>query len=219
MFKKLISTGLLLALCFVLMSHNTIKPKRIIFFGDSITQAGVQGEGYINLLKKELDPTQFELIGAGIGGNKVYDLYLRLEDDVLSKKPDVVVIYVGINDVWHKLGAKTGTDYDKFLKFYEAIIAKIKANGAQVILCTPSVIGEKYDGTNEVDADLDKYAQGIRDLAQKSKAPLCDLRKAFLDYENAQNTSNLDQGILTTDKVHLNLTGNKLVAQTLKPFF
>ncbi len=194
------------------------KAKKIIFFGDSITQAGVQGNGYINLLKKELDPTKFELIGAGIGGNKVYDLYLRMEDDVLNKKPDLVFIYVGINDVWHKLGAKTGTDYDKYLKFYQALINKIQANGSKVVLCTPTVIGEQKDGTNEVDADLNKYAEGVRGLAAKNNLPLCDLRKAFMAYEAANNTENKEKGVLTTDKVHLNDAGNKLVADTMLPF-
>lgn len=194
------------------------KAKKVIFFGDSITQAGVQGNGYINLLKKQLDPAQYELIGAGIGGNKVYDLYLRMEDDVLNKKPDLVFIYVGINDVWHKLGAKTGTDYDKYLKFYQALINKIQANGSKVVLCTPTVIGEKKDGTNEVDADLNKYAAGVRALAVKNNLPLCDLRKAFMDYEAANNTEDKEKGVLTTDRVHLNDAGNKLVADTMLPF-
>ncbi len=194
------------------------KAKKVIFFGDSITQAGVQGNGYINLLKKKLDPTQYELIGAGIGGNKVYDLYLRMEDDVLSKKPDLVFIYVGINDVWHKLGAKTGTDYDKYLKFYQALINKIQATGSKVVLCTPTVIGEKKDGTNEVDADLNKYAEGVRRLAAQNSLPLCDLRKAFMDYEAINNTEDKEKGILTTDKVHLNDAGNRLVADTMLPF-
>ncbi len=194
------------------------KAKKVIFFGDSITQAGVKGNGYINQLKKAVDSTKFQLIGAGIGGNKVYDLYLRMEDDVLNKKPDLVFIYVGINDVWHKLGAKTGTDYDKYLKFYQALINKIQANGSKVVLCTPTVIGEKKDGSNEVDADLNKYAAGVRELAGKNNLPLCDLRKAFVDYETANNTEDKEKGILTTDKVHLNDTGNKLVADTMLPF-
>ena len=194
------------------------KPKKVIFFGDSITQAGVKGNGYINLLKKSIDTTKFQLIGAGIGGNKVYDLYLRMEDDVLNKKPDLVFIYVGINDVWHKLGAKTGTDYDKYLKFYQALINKIQATGSKVVLCTPTVIGEKKNNANEVDADLNKYADGVRSLATKNNLPLCDLRKAFVDYENANNTEDKEKGILTTDRVHLNDVGNKLVADTMLPF-
>lgn len=218
--KNYIKTGYFLIVIAILIFSTAMqkKAKKVIFFGDSITQAGVQGNGYINLLKKKLDPTQYELIGAGISGNKVYDLYLRMEDDVLNKKPDLVFIYVGINDVWHKLGAKTGTDYDKYLKFYQALINKIQTNGSKVVLCTPTLIGEKKDGTNEVDADLNKYAKGIRELAAKNNLPLCDLRKAFLDYGTVNNIDDQEKGILTTDKVHLNDAGNKLVADTMLPF-
>ncbi|HTY57393.1 MAG TPA: G-D-S-L family lipolytic protein, partial [Bacteroidota bacterium] len=58
-------------------------PLRVIFFGDSITEAGVRPGGYITLLKEMLPPEKFDIRGAGIGGNKVYDLYLRLEKDIL----------------------------------------------------------------------------------------------------------------------------------------
>lgn len=203
---------------FLLSMAMKPKPKKVIFFGDSITQQGVGKNGYITLLKKSLDSTKYQLFGAGIGGNKVYDLYLRMEDDVLNKKPDLVFIYVGINDVWHKLGARTGTDYDKYLKFYQALINKIQANGSKVVLCTPTVIGEKKNNANEVDADLNKYAEGVRELATKNKLPLCDLRKAFVDYENANNIEDKEKGVLTVDKVHLNEVGNKLVADRMMPF-
>jgi len=217
---KYIKSTLLLAVLTILTLSMAMKqkPKKIIFFGDSITQMGVWKNGYIDLLRKSLDTTKYDLIGAGIGGNKVYDLYLRMEEDVLVKKPDLVVIYVGINDVWHKLGARTGTDYDKYLKFYQALITKIQANGSKVVLCTPSVIGEKKNDANEVDADLNKYAAGIRELAVKNKLPLCDLRKAFTEYETKNNAQDAEKGILTTDRVHLNDVGNKLVADTMLPF-
>ena len=196
-------------------SAMKLKPKKIIFFGDSITQAGVQPGGYVDLIKQSLGTEKYEVIGAGIGGNKVYDLYLRLENDVLNKKPDAVVIYVGVNDVWHKLSSRTGTDYDKFIRFYDALIKKIQDNGAKVILVTPAVIGEKKDGANEMDADLDKYSGAIREIAAKNNLPLCDLRKIFKDYNIAKNTENKDKGILTTDGVHLNAQGNQAVATNL----
>ena len=192
--------------------------KRVVFFGDSITQGGVSKNGYISVLKKQVDSNRFELIGAGIGGNKVYDLYLRLEDDVLAKKPDLVFIYVGINDVWHKQTAKTGTDYPKYLKFYQALINKIQAAGSKVVLCTPSVIGEKKAGGNELDTELDKYAEGIRALAAKNNLPLCDLRKAFQAYEEKNNPQDVEKDILTTDRVHLNDKGNQFVAEQMLPF-
>jgi lysophospholipase L1-like esterase len=201
----------------LLLSAMNLKPKKIIFFGDSITQAGVKPGGYVDLIKKALDPAKYDVIGAGIGGNKVYDLYLRMEEDVLNKKPDVVVIYIGVNDVWHKQSSRTGTDYDKFIRFYEALIKKIRANGAKVVLCTPAVIGEKKNNANEMDADLDKYSGAIRDIAAKNNLPLCDLRTIFKTYDAENNAEDKEKGILTSDGVHLNDKGNQTLADKLLP--
>jgi lysophospholipase L1-like esterase len=203
----------------LLTAMRADKPKKIIFFGDSITQIGVNPGGYISLmredLKKQGKAADYELIGAGIGGNKVYDLYLRLEKDVLVHKPDVVVIFVGVNDVWHKQSFGTGTDPDKFRLFYTAIIKKIRASGARVVLCTPAVIGEKTDFSNQQDGDLNAYSSLIRTLAADYKCDLIDLRKLFLDYNLKNNPENKEQGILTNDRVHLNEAGNQLVAREM----
>ena len=81
------------------------KGDRIVFLGDSITQGGVGPKGYVTLIKNTLAERHadlgIEVIGAGISGNKVPDLQRRVEKDVIAKKPTVVVIYIGINDVWH----------------------------------------------------------------------------------------------------------------------
>jgi lysophospholipase L1-like esterase len=195
------------------------KPTRVVFFGDSITEAAVNPGGYIAQLRDSLaalkKDKKYELVGAGIGGNKIYDLYLRLEEDVLARKPKVVVLYVGVNDVWHRHTFGTGTDADKFQKFYRALIQKFQQNGIQVIACTPACIGERSAGQNRMDAELDLFSAIIRSVAAEKKIPLCDFRQAFLDYFNQNNPENLESGILTTDGVHLNEKGNKLVADML----
>jgi lysophospholipase L1-like esterase len=209
------------ALLWSMTSFIMDKPKKVIFFGDSITQAGVQPTGYITklgqMIEKQGLKDNFELIGAGIGGNKIYDLYLRLEDDVLNKKPDLVIIYIGVNDVWHKATSGTGTDADKFVKFYQAVINKIQTNGAKVVLCTPATIGEKTDFSNQQDGDMNNYSNIIRGLAAKNNLPLVDLRKEFLEYNLKNNPENKDRGILTTDRVHLNELGNQFVADKMLP--
>lgn len=199
-----------------LLAMTAAKPKRVVFFGDSITQAGIKPGGYIDRLKSLLPADQFELIGAGIGGNKIYDLFLRMDDDVLAQKPDVVVVWVGVNDVWHKASSGTGTDPDKFVRFYEAVIKKLQAANAKVVLCTPAAIGEKMDMTNQQDGDLNQYSQFIRDLAKRHNLPLVDLRKAFLEYNLKNNPENKEKGILTTDRVHLNDAGNQYVAEQMQ---
>src|SRR6266852_7028858 len=81
------------------------KGDRIVFLGDSITQAGVGEKGYVTLIKNTLAEKQkelgIEIIGAGISGNKVPDLQRRVDKDVVARKPAIVFIYIGINDVWH----------------------------------------------------------------------------------------------------------------------
>jgi isoamyl acetate esterase len=203
----------------VCMAFVNQKKSKVIFFGDSITQAGVQQGGYIvrvdSMCKVEGKNEDYEFIGAGIGGNKVYDLYLRMEDDVLTKNPDIVIIYIGVNDVWHKSSSGTGTDADKFEKFYQAIINKLKAKGIKIALCTPAAIGEKTDFSNPQDGDINHYSNIIRNIAFKNNLPLVDLRKSFLEYNLKNNPENKDRGILTTDRVHLNAKGNQLVADEM----
>jgi isoamyl acetate esterase len=199
-----------------LCSFGPMQKKRVVFFGDSITEAGVHPKGYISLLQQTLKEKgteqSYELIGAGVSGNKVYDLYLRLEEDVFKHHPQTVVIWVGVNDVWHKRLTRTGTDPEKFEQFYTALIQKIKEKGATVYLCTPAAIGEKTDYTNELDGDLNKYADIIRTIARNTGSTLIDLRRLFLSYNLKHNKENKAAGILTTDGVHLNDAGNKAVA-------
>lgn len=198
---------------------TTQKKTRIVFFGDSITQAGVEPGGYItrmnDMLKTRNLSDRYELVGAGIGGNKIYDLYLRADTDVLAKNPDVVVIWVGVNDVWHKTLYGTGTDPDKFEKFYTALIKKIQAKNIKVVLTTPAAIGERTDFSNQQDGDLNFYSNIIRRLAQQNNCGLVDLRRSFLDYNTKNNLRNEEKGILTTDRVHLNEKGNTLVAEQM----
>ncbi len=204
----------------VLLSFVSGKKKstKVIFFGDSITQMGVEPNGYISKMKNMLQQQgidNYDLVGAGVGGNKIYDLYLRIEDDVLSKSPDIVVIYEGVNDVWHKSTFGTGTDADKYEKFYRAIIKKLQADNIKVVLVTPLSIGEKKDCTNQQDGDLNKYSNIIKSIGKDLNLPVCDLRSFCLNYEIEHNPDNLDKGILTTDGVHLNETGSQLVAEQI----
>ena len=114
---------------------------RVVFLGDSITQAGAGPGGYVTrfqeAIAKDHKDLRLEVIGAGISGNRVPELEQRLERDVLSKKPTVVVIYIGINDVWHSQQGR-GTPKDQFDAGLRRIVAAIqKAGSRSVILVLP----------------------------------------------------------------------------------
>jgi lysophospholipase L1-like esterase len=220
--KSMMKIGIIVGVACTMMSGCTSsdepvlkKNDVIVFLGDSITAQGVQPDGYVTLVSNRIAQTYPDLaikvIGAGIGGHKVPDCQARLDRDVLQKNPTLVVIYIGINDVWH-WNRDNGTPIDQFETGLRDMIAKINSAGARVILCTPTVIGEKTDGTNEYDKMLDEYSGISRKVTAETGSQMLDLREAFLSYLKEHNTDNVEEGILTTDTVHLNKNGNSVLA-------
>ena len=233
-----------LLLTFILITSCTNSTK-VVFLGDSITEAGIYDNevgvpsgdtliypkytGFITLLKKDIED-DIELIGKGIGGNKVSNLLERYKKDVLSLNPDIVFIYIGINDVWHKYSFGTGTDIIFYENGLRKIITDLKNKGSRVILCTPTVIGEnkgEFTLVNEfkdietmeiMNGDLDAYSDVIRKLASELNTDLLDLREIFMNYISENNPNNESSGITTYDGVHLNDLGNKLIADEMIRF-
>ena len=223
----------ILILFVIAMVSCTSSNKKVVFLGDSITQNAVinsdKFKGFISLLGENVDQN-IELIGKGIGGDKVSDLLTRYRDDVIKLNPDMVFIYIGINDVWHKYDYGTGTDIDLYENGLRQIITDLKENGVEVILCTPTVIGEnkgeftlvnqfKDIETMEImNNDLDDYSDIIRKLSREFDTKLLDLRKIFMQYISENNPENKSKGVLTTDGVHLNNIGSKLIADEMIKF-
>ena len=223
---------LLLLLIMITSCTNSTK---VVFLGDSITQQAENSEGegtykgFITSLRENVSQ-EVELINKGIGGNKVSDLLLRYNDDVLKLKPNIVFIYIGINDVWHKYDWGTGSDIDIYEKGLRKIIADIEAVGAKIILCTPTVIGENsgefklnnnfkdIDTMEIMNKDLDAFSDVVRNLSSEFNTDLLDLRKKFKEYISENNDQNMPKGVLTSDGVHLNNEGNKLIADEMIKF-
>ena len=210
---------------------NDNQPAKIVFLGDSITQQAEDFEdGFISLIRQNLVQDKFELVGKGIGGNKVSDLLTRYKSDVIDLNPDIVFIYIGINDVWHKYDFGTGSDIDLYEKGLRTIISDIKSLGSKIVLCTPTVIGENtgdfvlgnqfkdVETMENMNGDLDTFSEVVRKLSNEYETELLDLRKIFMDYLAENNINNDAAGILTTDGVHLNEGGNKLIADQMIKF-
>ena len=149
---------------------------------------------------------------------------------MLSLNPDIVFIYIGINDVWHKYDFGTGTDIIFYENGLRKIIGDLKNNGARVILCTPTVIGENsgefklnnnfkdIDTMEIMNKDLDAFSDVVRNLSSEFNTDLLDLRKKFKEYISENNDQNMPKGVLTSDGVHLNNEGNKLIADAMIKF-
>jgi lysophospholipase L1-like esterase len=203
---------------------------KIAFYGDSITMQG----GYIEVLRKALAASpdtkdlKVQLLQHGLNGGRVPTLLEgqspwgklggTLPELLAKEKPDVVVLFVGVNDVWH---GEKGTTPEEFEAGLKKIAALCRESGARVVLATPAVIGEKPDGGNEHDQKLDQYSAIVLKTAAEAKAASVDLRKAFVDYLKTHNATKdakgqyPRQGILTYDGVHLSAKGNELVADLI----
>lgn len=209
---------LLFILLFMTSCNQNVK--QVVFLGDSITEEGRTLElGFLNLIEETLDANKFNIIGKGISGDKVSDLLVRYEEDVLAQDPDIVFIYIGINDVWHTYDVGKGSDIDFYEKGLRKIITDIKRRNAKIILCTPTVIGElvTFKDAMEIkrDQELDAFSGVVRNLASEFNTELLDLRTIFKDYIIQNNKTNDYQGFLTDDGVHLNDFGNQLIAEKM----
>ena len=96
--------------------------KRIIFFGNSITQ---NWSVYTDYFKEN------NYINRGISGQTTYQMLLRFRDDVINLKPSAVVILAGINDLAGNNGPVTKEEVIDNIKSMAEIA---NANGIKVYL-------------------------------------------------------------------------------------
>lgn len=199
---------------------GTPASERIAFLGDSITQSGNNKGGYVDQIRTVLKKhaPSATVIPAGISGHKVPDLLRRVQRDVIDQKATLVLIYIGINDVWHSLSGN-GTSPKDYEAGLHKLIHQLQESGADVVLATPSLIGEKPHGENELDTLLADFVAISKRVAEKENLVLCDLQQAFRDHLDVFRAATKNgkanpaaAGVLTTDGVHLNAAGNTLVA-------
>jgi len=192
------------------MSFRITSGQTLVCLGDSITQ----GEpGYVSLLADlaaaKYPERNIKVVNAGIGGHKAPDLLARLEPDVLAHRPDWVTVNVGINDVWH---GPDGVPLEVYTPTLDAIVQRLQEASAQVVLVTPTVIGENPESPENV--LLRQYVEAMEGIAARRGTLLAPARADFLTTLRAGQAASPDFR-LTTDGVHLNPVGNARMALTI----
>ncbi len=202
-----------------------LKDKQLLVtLGNSITQAGENPGGYVDIMRKVLDTLYPErtvyIVNVGISGHKSTDMNERFQRDVLQYKPDWLTISVGVNDVWHGFyDGHTNGDGPRGipLKLYMGkvsdMVKRANAQNIKVAIFTATVIKENLDSPEN--KKLEKYNKALRRIAKKYKCLLVDMDKACRDVlEPQQKPGMSDRGILTNDGVHMLPDGNWLMAKT-----
>ena len=188
-------------------------PKRIIAFGDSITQTnsydGVPdpdqprseiwtvGYGYAEQsIFRSGKPYQF-VRNAGIAGETTKQMLARIQKDVLDWNPDVVLFMGGTNDI---LAGQVDQAYTDTMNNIETCVVLMLQAGIDVILVTPPA----KDGAPE---EMRQAMRFYYMLADYYNLPLFDTFKVTVDA-----TTGMYKAGISDDGTHPNPVGIDLIA-------
>ena len=197
---------------------------RVVFFGDSITHGGFYGE-YVNLFYATRYPERnIWFSNSGWSGATAQQGLWSIADDIVAKKPTVVTVMFGMNDInrdaWPRtndtpaLAAKREDAIRTYDSRMDELVRRVRAEAGnpEIIYFTPS----PYDQTCLVDGKpsnivcndgLAILADHVRSWAAKDKATCVDLQGTMAainaDIQKKDPSASLVRGSPTWfDRVH-----------------
>ena len=138
---------------------------RIVFCGNSLTDGSAWCDWVIETLQANGYPNLI-MFNAGVAGNDTARLKARYAKDVLSMKPDLVIVNIGTVD------NKPPEDYRRDLG---EIVAATRQTGAKMILMSPAPIRN----TNNPSYRSVVYAPVVRELAKQYDCLVVDTQAVF----------------------------------------
>jgi len=181
-------------------------PINIVAFGDSVTHGAVNGyidyeNVYWNRLKKKLNQFReympVNVINAGIGGTTAKASLSRMEKQVFSHDPDLVIVCFGLNDVNFSL--------EEYLSAMKAIFARCAASNVDTIFMTPNMLNTYVTDdapkthinyahkTAEMQNSgrMDEFIYSAIKLAEEVGIPVCDCYSKWKELSKTQDTTML----------------------------
>ena len=199
---------------------TNMKKIKLVFQGDSITDAGRDRRNYHHLgngypkyaaqfITEANHDIEFEFINFGISGNRTCELFDRLYVDGLAFQPDVISILIGINDIWHRYNpAKIATTDAQIALNYREILKRIKGEtNAKIVMLAPYVL-DAEDKAN-IKEDLKTVLPIIRQLADEYADVYIPLDELF---EEAMKTQPSPM-YYSDDGVHPNVNGSEFIGK------
>ena len=193
---------------------------KILFQGDSITDAGRDYDNYHNMgngypkyasaLIKEAHPEiEFEFLNFGISGNRTGQLFDRLYPEAIAHDPDIISILIGINDVWHRYGENKIATTDAQIELnYRTILSELKTKThAKIIMMSPYLLDCEH--IEPIKDDLVTVLPIIYKLADEFADVFIPLDKIF---EEAIKTQPYPR-YYSDDGVHPNQNGAEFIGK------
>lgn len=168
--------------------------RRIVFVGDSLTD-GAAWTGWVMSTLVANGYPDLVMHDAAVAGNKIGMVRARFTNDVLSLKPDLVVLGIGTND---KLSA------EEYRSDLESLVIAVRSRGARMLLMAPPLV---RDAAKE--AYVRSYGEVARELAAKHGCGFADLHAAF---EAAQEAGS---ELLGPDGVHHRIDGWRTMGRSV----
>jgi len=182
---------------------------RVVCFGDSITGVYYHTGGrraWCDMLGialgKAYPKAQIQMVNAGISGHTTSQGLARMDKDVLSHKPELVVVMFGMNDV-------VRTDPQKFEANLRTIVRRCRESEAAVVLCTPNSV---YPNPTRPMTRLAQFAQIVRDVAKDMSVPLAD---CFAAYEDTRREDVTKWQLFMSETIHPGMNGHKFFAEVI----
>ncbi|MEE1239488.1 MAG: GDSL-type esterase/lipase family protein [Acutalibacteraceae bacterium] len=182
-------------------------PITIVVLGDSVTHGAVTGDEinyetvYWNRLKKKINNVRnyvpVNVINAGIGGTTARESLGRMERDVFSHNPDLVIVCYGLNDVNGSL--------ESYISSLKTIFEECNNRGIQAIFMTPNMLNtyvaeDTYEGvldyakkTAEMqnNGKMDNFMNAACQLANSMGVGVCDCYSQWKEMSKTQDTTML----------------------------
>lgn len=187
---------------------------RVTFIGDSITDAGRDrtdpdsfGDGYVSLLAPELIAAGATVRNLGIAGDRARDLAARWEGELMPTAPELLTVYVGVNDMWRRFDSDDPTSEEEFATTLDTLIDRVAAeHGPRLILMEPYFLPVTDEQREWLD-DLDGKREAVRALAAAHGA-------AFVPLHEVMTAAAAERPLteLAPDGVHPTPLGSRLIA-------
>ncbi|WP_106815590.1 SGNH/GDSL hydrolase family protein [Microbacterium timonense] len=155
----------------------------LVFAGDSITDSGRDrtdpaslGDGYVRLIAEAVAGDDAIVVNHGIAGDRAVDLSARW-DDVLASDPDLLTVYIGVNDMWRRFDSDDPTSADEFESTVAQLLTAARDAGLQrLMLVEPFFVPVREDQAGWLE-DLDPKRAAVRRLAERFEATLVPLHE------------------------------------------
>jgi lysophospholipase L1-like esterase len=196
---------------------------RIVFQGDSVTQAGrsvtddkyLWGQGYVFAISSRLmaDFPQSDLLiyNRGVGGDYISSLNNRWSEDALVLRPDVLSILIGANHILSNSGDTA--DITNFERIYRELLTKSKTMNPNILF----VLGLPFimPVAQERKAEWDKFNAHRQQLGLVVQRVAADFDAVVVDYPVLFEAANERKPYeyWAGDGVHPSMAGHELMAR------